>query len=207
MLACSSLLPPPLRDSHPGSALGQLPPILVQFLSDMRYTPTLSICHQGCLHLSWVQAKEVKWTRTQAGLSKQPQLGQGRGDQCSPRGLLAITWGSVSQEALMSLNLPCPGSSLHSLQPLPPFQLWLQGRGHSACPGQSYHLLLPTAPSLGCSCSLGIISSHPPSPSPPLPHFQSHLPPQSFSCPSHLLCLDPTQAMVISSLGLCKYLP
>lgn len=54
-----------------------------------------------------------------------------------------------------------------SLQPLPPFQIWLQGRGHSACPSQSYHLLLPTAPSLGCFCSLGIISSHPPSPSPP----------------------------------------
>lgn len=42
---------PPPRDCHSGSALGQLPLILVRFVSGMRYTPTLPIYHQGCLHL------------------------------------------------------------------------------------------------------------------------------------------------------------
>lgn len=98
-------------------------------------------------------------------------------------------WIYLAQEAHCTL----------SPQPLLLIQLWDWDGGHSICSGQRHNLPLQTEPSLGCPhrvSSPGINPVH------HTPHPRCS--PQPPSSPSHLLCSDPGQVMVISCLDPCN---
>ena len=135
--------------------------------------------------------------------SKQPQLGQGRGDQCSPRHYYHLGLCKLGGTGVSESTLPRKLTALSSATAPP------SGSGSEAGGTQLVltkaiispsHLRLPwAAPAAGHH----LFPSTFPTPPLPVPSASSIL----LSSPSHLPCWDPRQATVISSLGLCKHLP